>query len=160
MRINLNTIKPKICGMSDKYSANLYKHIKKNPHARVYAPATLEYSKDSFKKVDVWLGTFHSQGISGISGDSLMSILRQSGNGSYFLPAKREDYLDITEDFFTDYEEIGRCLFDPSHTSWLRYDEGRFTNSESARTCNWCGRSQLKTTTTVCRTVELWEDVK
>lgn len=160
MDVELNAIKPKTSGISDKYSANLYKYLKKNPQSRVYTPIAEKYSKDTFSAGDVWLGVFHIVGLTGIAGKRLQMILSGENSMNHLMPANREEYVDITAKFFEDYKEIGRCLLDPSHTGWLRYDEGRFTFSENARTCNWCGRTQLKTTTTVCKAVELWEDAK
>ena len=162
--MDLNSIKPKNLKISDKYSANLYKYLKKNPNARIYMSKRclikdipIEYGEGSLNTYNTFVGQIYDDFL---SGNKLMEILQKNTNNHWAFMLSQLDLEDITEQFFCDYKSIGRCLWDKNHHRSMRYDDNRFTYiNEDSRICNWCGQSHTKRieTETSVKEYEIWE---
>ena len=163
--MDLKLIKPKNLKVSDKYSTNLYKYLKKNPNSRIFYRKVnrwneeeLEYNVHNFSIGNAILGVeYHDNYV----GNCLMDILQKSSSTRWcYLKSMHGELVDITDEFFRDYELIGRCLFDPTHSKWVLGDDKRFTYiNEDSRICNWCGQSHTKRieTETIVKEYEIWE---
>lgn len=160
--MNLNEIKPKKVGTSDKYSSNLYKYLKENPKAKVFYSKTnysteeeQVYDKNNLSTMSTYIGQSLDGGISGVRLQEILGRLPKMG---YFYLMSEDEYVDVTEEFFEDYKKIGRCLFDSNHSRWLLGDENRFAYSdEDTRECNWCNLKQKKHTKEIRKTIEEWK---
>ncbi len=162
--MNLNLIKPKVKGESDKYSWNLYKYLHKyKGNTRVYYNKSdiMSSDKDSYNKntlrlSDILVGTPVEHEDS-VIGNSLLEILRKVPSQQYWYQSALITYSDITEEFYNDYIDIGRCLIDNSHTGWLRNTDNRFTYiNDNERKCNWCGIEQHREVEEVIKHVTNW----
>jgi len=153
--MDLNKVKPKIKGESDKYSWNLYKFLSKitkdkyiknqlriywNHHSR-WDGAYLPFIGDASNTMQLIISPYGDKG----SGYFMNTVL-QKGNCELFSLCvwKHEDLLDITDWFFDTYEKIGRCIFDPEHYKWMLGTDNRYTYVNNTRRCNWCGQWQHK----------------
>lgn len=164
--MNYKDYKPKDEKVSDKYSSNLYKFLKKykDKYSRVYFKPTSNYDGnkielDSNKCLpfgQIYLGHVAD---SDIIGKSLAGIITGQKNYTVgcYLNAKNE-WIDITEEFWTRYKDIGRCLF-IGHDDWYQDDYNtRFTYlDDKTRKCNWCGKIQYKRIEEIVREKEIWE---
>ncbi len=147
--MDLNLIKPKVKNESDKYSWNLYKYLLKHKNTKVYYSKINSftddehtYDKSSLVKMDTLIGV---ESEDGLIGARLIDILRKIPSMDFWYGNVKNNHVEITEDFFNDYIEIGRCLFDQSHDGLLRNADNRFTYiNEDERKCNWCGIEQHK----------------
>lgn len=185
--MNLNNIKPKNLKESDKYSVNLYKFIKKTGCNHVYININkgsfkepniigFDWNKDNVMDYDIYVGSnimddiiynednTKSLNIGQVIAKPLYSIL--NGNklyqtGCYCAFGRtyvKRDFLDITDEFWKRYKEIGRCLF-LSHDRSCLGDENRFTQINALyRKCNWCGKLQEKHIEEKIIKKEVWED--
>lgn len=148
--MNLNKIKPKVKGESDKYSWNLYKFLTKIIKER---KTTADSIKIYWNTYSTWDGEylpfnesidFGRQVIISPYGDRstgyiLSTVLREGRCDRFAIPLQWQNSVDITEWFFNTYEEIGRCIFDKDHRRWMQYTDGRYTYVNNTRRCNWCG---------------------
>lgn len=159
--MNLNLIKPKIKNESDKYSWNLYKYLKKYPNSKVYYDKINSftdneqmYNKDNLTKNDVIIGNICENSIVGVT---LSQLLMKVPSMQFWYGGAKKTHVDITNQFFNDYIEIGRCLFDSTHDGWLRNTDNRFTYiNDEQRKCNWCGIEQHKEKKEVVKIIEKW----
>lgn len=159
--MDLKLIKPKVKGKSDKYSWNLHKYLSNNKGSKVYYRKINSFSErenlyhsNTLTKYDVLIGTPHREGIIGAS---LLEILRKPPKMKYFFINAFNDYQEITDEFFKDYVEIGRCLFDSEHNGWMTGDENRFTyQNDNERICSWCKLRQQKEIKQVIKEYEVW----
>jgi len=89
-------------------------------------------------------GEFDANGAPlGIGGRSIGSIIRgdRGEAATTFWFSSRFGLRDITEEFWSEYERIGRCAWDKNHRISMIGDENRYSVSEDGKTrqCNWCG---------------------
>jgi hypothetical protein len=94
-----------------------------------------------------------------VIGNSLSRIV--TGQSLYKLSCHvnvKDEWTDITEEFWNRYESIGRCLF-IGHNSWYQDDYNtRFTYiDEITRVCNWCGKRERKRIEEIVKHKEIWE---
>lgn len=185
--IDLKDIKPKNLKESDKYSVNLYKFLKKTGYNHVYIDLnkgtlekpniiSFEWDKDNVIDYDIYIGSnimddiiynednTKSLNLGQVIAKPLWSILQgnklyQTGCycafGHYYV---KRDFLEITDEFWNRYKDIGRCLF-LKHEKVCLGDENRFTQINALyRKCNWCGKIQEKHIKEKIIKQEVWED--
>lgn len=153
MKFDIKSVKPKNVKVSDKYSANLYRFLKKNEHwgISVFAPQW-SMIDGSFKEFDFddpncgeiyigfrddfgWLvGNRLSHITCGMRG-YLESYCYAPGDGSFY-----KNMIEITDWFYSEYKEKGRALWDVSGSMRMVGDEDRFTVIGNTKRCNWSGR--------------------
>lgn len=156
--INIEKIKPKVKGESDKYSWNLYNFLQRKfkgdigryvqkqleihwLHNSRWDGSFLEFNPEDIRVnqlLIIPLGKNH-----GRSFFELSTILREGKATEFSLPYSWET-TDITKWFTETYIRDGRCIFDRNHNSWLRNTENRFTYVNNTRKCNWCGEWHKK----------------
>lgn len=182
MELDLSKIKPKNVKVSDKYSSNLYKFLKKTGERNVYFNTNngtmkhkefVELDWDNLKSYNIYIGsnmmddTYEVKGkkidFGQVVAKSLNTILwgrklyetgAYCGFGHYWV---KRDWIDITNEFWRRYEDIGRCLF-IDHESCCKNKEDRFTYlDDDSRKCNWCGKIEHKRTEEVITYKEIWE---
>lgn len=147
--MELTLIKPKNLKVSDKYSANLYKYLKKNPNSRIYMNKTclikevpLTYQIGELSIYNTYVGQL---GGNFLIGNKLIEILRKPNKQKWAFMKSDLEIEDITDQFMHDYKLIGRCLWDGKHNKWQLGTENRFTYiNDNERFCNWCGCHQNK----------------
>lgn len=168
-KVELNQIKPKEKGVSDKYSWQLYNYFKKNKfninsvkvifdNSSWFDSSYVEFNKEDLNTMQIWIGYVDSEGW--ILGNSLNSIIGSS-NKKYMQWAnpwvKQHEHIDITEWFWNEYIKIGRCIWDKPHNGWLMDDKERFEYiDEDTRKCNWCGLIQHKSIREEIKKFEVW----
>lgn len=161
----LNQIKPKERGKSDKFSWNFYKILNKYKgkdikfyHSNIcnHKEIPITYSKDTLLVINIFVSVAEYGNY--LVGNTLGLVLREGKFQEFQLMNYKLNHTDITEEFINTYLEIGRCLFDASHNGWIQYDKERFTVNGVERTCNWCGKHQVKMSETVTRTRDYWAD--
>ncbi len=162
---NLELIKPKVKGESDKYSWNFYKHLNKlkDKDVKIYYRKYDYFSgaQTSFNEVNFSIGNVlivnkvldHDNGL---IGSSLSSVLRGGKVDEYYYSNIPNSYFEVTEIFFNLYLEKGRCLFDYNHNGWLAHDDDRFIIYDDYRICNYCGKRQNKKVEVVSEEVTNW----
>jgi hypothetical protein len=183
MELDLKKIKPKDIKISDKYSANLYKFLKKTGYGNVYfntnngtmkEKETIELDWNNLRAYNIFIGSnimddtynMNDENINfgQVIAKRLNSILSgvkiyQTGAycafGHYWV---NRDWIDITEEFWKRYEQIGRCLF-IDHDGWCQDDNNtRFKYiDEDTRICNWCGKTEHRRIKEVVKHKEIWE---
>lgn len=157
--MNLKAIKPTTKGKSDKYSWYLYNFLEKQLKQKDIGKYVPKQLKVYWLNKSRWNGELISidsnqadmmqiiiSPFGGKTGYFLSEILRTGKENQYYLPWSDEDLNDITEWFFSNYEKDGRCIFDRTHSRWLRGDNGqeRYTYINNTRRCNWCGQWHTK----------------
>lgn len=123
--LDIKKINPRL---GDKYSPNLYKYMRKNKGAQMYARA--------YKDNDghVWIGYIHEGDFIGARLNAILC------NGSKVLTFcySRFDGLEEIKSFWPGYIRIGRCAIDPEHQTPFLGDT-RWEQKEGIRSCRWCG---------------------
>lgn len=171
--IDLNKIKPKVKGESDKYSWNFYNFLNKLTRKRVegkyikkqleihwlhnsrWDGKYLEFNKDKLNINQIIILPYGKE--YGGSFYNLDPILRK-GWATEFSGLSSSETTDITEWFFKIYERDGRCIFDREHNGWWQGSDNRFTYINNTRKCNWCGqwhKKEIRKVQTIKR-VETW----
>jgi hypothetical protein len=160
--LDINQIKPKVKGQSDKYSWNLYNFLNKLYKKRDVG----KYIKNQMEIVWLTNARWNGEHIEfdpnnlnkglnqlliiplGIencrSFYSMNSIMREGKAMEFALVWKKEELVNITDWFIENYIKDGRCVFDRNHDRWMQYTENRFTYVNSTRKCNWCGEWHKK----------------
>lgn len=72
-----------------------------------------------------------------------------------YLCNKKSEFVNVTEEFFEKYIEIGRCIYgDHCH---MQDEETRYTYIDPThRRCNWCGKEQEEIEVTQTTTYKEW----
>jgi hypothetical protein len=164
MNLDINKIKPKNQKISDKYSAYLYKFLMKQPSCNHvyfnpidgYDGHIVEFDINNLLYCNIYLGR-RKQG-SDVIGKSLHGIITQGKYNDLGCYCFTNDWIDITEEFWKIYEQIGRCLF-IGHNSWYQDDNNtRFTyTDDDTRVCNWCGKTEHRRFEEIIKHKEVWE---
>lgn len=163
--MNYKDCKPKDEKVSDKYSSNLYKFLKKykDTYSKVYFypinnwdGSEVKFDINNLATEQVYIGKVVDDDI---IGKSLMNII--TGQKIYAVSCyynAKNDWIDITEEFWTRYKDIGRCLF-IRHNGWYQDDYNtRFEYlDDSTRKCNWCSKIQHKRIEEKILHKEIWE---
>lgn len=147
---DVKQIKPRVRGISDKYSWNLYQWLnkyKKHRDLKIYYTGD-EFNPDNFVASKIIIG-YEIQGTNDILGNNLSGIIRNGikKTDSYcFCPFggfDTESFIDITDIFWKNYLRKGRCFLFKHDSIWLLGDEDRYSYiGKSSRRCNWCGQWQ------------------
>lgn len=58
---------------------------------------------------------------------------------TYAFPMPRGGVIEITDQFWREYERDGRCAFDRAHSVPFTDSGNRYTVVGTSRRCNWCG---------------------
>ena len=164
----LKKIKPQIKGESDKYSWNLWKWLNKykTEKLRVYYLPNHEddkYDPTDFDNVQILIGErWRDNCIVGMTLRTIIATDRGLQSGAFTTGCGYNVHVaqDVTEQFFEDYIEFGRCfLFE--HGAWLRNGDKQFTYQDDGneRWCNWCGRVERKRIEVETKIIErvIWE---
>ena len=160
----LPKIKPRNIKTSDKYSANLYKFLRKEENK--YKTVVLRHKKTG----ELYLSGFwwNDKEERCLTGAKIVMILcgRKTDSSdeysAYWLGVSVNDCEDITKTFWPDYIRRGRCVFNPTHDGWFRDDDTRFTTFGNNLHCNWCGKwfkRKIKKVVKIERRA-VWEEVK
>lgn len=162
-QFELAAIKPKD-KKSDKYSSQLYRFMKDRSYIRrvfwyrkssCSSEKIVEFDEIKDAKNVILSHVFLFNNLDDRSGSRLSNIIRYGKGykqtGCYCMWDK-DDFVEITDWFWENYERYGRCLWDQAHYLHMMDDDGRFTkiNRNSIR-CNWCGthlRREVKTVRT------------
>lgn len=157
--MDINRIKPKTKNLSDKYSWQLYSFLNNLYKDKIEGKYIKNQLKIYWNTKSRWDGEY----VDYLTGDlSTRQIFISSLGGTtvgYFMSEvisdkKPENYwikpfeshlIDITEWFWKEYENKGRCLFYGHSNIWLKGDEDRYTVVNNTRRCEWCGEWQHKT---------------
>jgi hypothetical protein len=166
MKLDINKFKPNDIKISDKYSSNLYKFLKKynkQGYNRVYFNPIdnydghiIELDMNFLPYANIFIGNMIEDDL---TGNSLARIL--VGQPLYKLSCRinvKDTYIDITVEFWKRYEEIGRCLF-IGHNSWYQDDNNtRFTyTDDDTRVCHWCGKTENRRFEEIIKYKEIWD---
>lgn len=73
-----------------------------------------------------------------VSAVRLMDVLCHGVDASRACLAGALDSLEEVPDFWTRYQQIGRCAIDTEHTTRF-VDSVRYTTTNDVQTCLWCG---------------------
>lgn len=171
MTQDIEKYKPNNVKKSDKYSASLYKFLKKHKDCGIKAYAPQWWMLDgSFKPFDfddpksgeIYIGFRDDLGW--LVGNRLATILLGEseqlklysyapGDGSFY-----KNMIDITDWFYPAYEKEGRALWDRAGTMHMMGDEDRWTYVGNTRRCSWSGRWYRKEITKSQTTTrkEMW----
>jgi hypothetical protein len=127
--LNLLSISPK-CGA--KFSPNLYKWLshKSSPH-RAWTSRIYKASNGT-----LWIGRLDNREL---IGSRLISVLCNGAKEST-AAWQNIDAVEI-ENFWQDYESIGRCAIDKDHSMYFIGDDTRWSVSNNKRSCLWCGNA-------------------
>lgn len=149
MLINAASIRPSLRGESDKFSWCLYQFMFRHPHHNRVFVTPIDDELDDAAHTIAEFETRHWSDyqilIAFVARDNLTSFvrLRDVMLGHYQahwhgpLPAH---WLDVTDQFWADYQNKGRCILDKHHTTYFSRAETRFTETKHSRLCNWCGQ--------------------
>lgn len=151
--MDIKIIKPKQKNKSDKYSWQLYRYFEKNELSlgnirviyskeNIFNGESIELDKNKLNTNQIWIGNYEADGL-WFHGNAIGTIIGCSRE-KYTVFAnpwlKNKEIIDITDWFINEYIKIGRCIWDKSHTGWLKDDDNRFTYiDDNNRKCNWCG---------------------
>lgn len=130
-----------------KYSENLAKFIK-GRRTKAYDRVFLHKHDEAGNPVTSWemrhivLGFADDTGaICGAYLNRIMCGYPQTGSFS----GLARQVVDITDEFWREYQRDGRCVIDRGHTGWFANDKDRFTVIANTRRCNWCGEWHART---------------
>lgn len=160
MKVNPEEVRPKKRGESDKYSWNLYRYLRdnnkrdirfcyhtENPVDSKEQDLPLDFNK-SFGTMQIFVLFGDGKGGFGTSGIRVSDAMHKGQTARLetfsFCLWDKSKFVDITEQFWNLYRQIGRCVFDRNHHGWWQ-GEGRFTQiNKNSRKCNWCGKHQRR----------------
>lgn len=111
--INAEKIKPKVKGKSDFFSWQLYRWAKKRPTS-----------------MTIWAGTWNS--CYGLDGDKPTLEMWAYGPNH-----GTKDWVDITDQFWKSYLEIGVCAI---HGDYIH----NWSETENTRVCTRCKKTEIK----------------
>lgn len=167
--IDLKRIRPKNIKKSDKYSKAIYKYLKEHPYyRRVWFDKSAYDEELRLIKVDfdvnninlrkMYFGMPDSPESICITGTCINGLI-QGDRGSQttysYIGYENSQYIEVTEEFFEKYIEIGRCIY--GHGLWIADDEERYTYSDEIhRKCNWCGKEEHLEIKTFSYTRDIW----
>lgn len=144
MSFNLEAIRP--VGDSGKYSPALYSwlHSKCGSRCRqVFQTKNiidgLEYS-NPWRVSEIIIGERYGDGY--VGGRKLSCIVGQlyGVKSTRFAYSEAQwELREITDEFWAEYERVGRCVWDSTHSIPMIGDKNRYTVNGNVRTCNWCG---------------------
>lgn len=160
-----NRFKPSVNGKSDKFSWRFHKRMLKYGREQVYLMAwsfvdgKKEISLDDLKGFvsPARIAVGFKDGDDWFMGDTLGGICRDGAptSGWAFGPMHNvEEWIDITDWFWTNYERHGRCMFFKYLHSWVSINR-------NSRKCEWCGTHERREVETIKRIErrEKWSEI-
>ena len=151
--IDIKKFKPKVKGKSDKFSWNLYKWLKANPnHYRIYKSTWCPVMGIVEKPDRYYIGYRDGQS-KWVSAIMLMRVCcGQKQSAAYGGAHGTDDWIDITDEFYKEYEEKGVCAIpDYNNHNWENH-------GLTKRKCLNCGRVEKRETVRISQKV--WKEVK
>lgn len=153
-QIEPNTIRPKQNGKADFFSWQLYRYVKKNPHACQIWKGTWNNVTGIDRENPVLYIGYMDESQSGskwLHGSMLRSVCRARGDRTGYAYGPEFDthnWEEITDQWWQEYMRIGVCAIhgDNAH-NWN--EQGK------TRTCEYCGKVEKKAVYMVPKTV--WE---
>lgn len=73
-----------------------------------------------------------------VSGRRMIEVLCNGAAANRLCLVAAASSLELIEDFWTRYKQVGRCAFDPLHQEHF-IDTERYIKTEMGKTCTWCG---------------------
>lgn len=159
----INSLKPKEKGKNDKYLWNLYRFLVQNKkqNIRVYYGESNQYGK-GYKEY-FFAVTECGKGYDniGIFYHTLNSARPYGAlNMMSFVHIDFKDFEDVTEKFFKEYSEKGRCLIYPDHTKDTFGLSERLEDIDSNhKHCKWCGKNFKRKTKEIIVQKEVLEEI-
>ena len=148
--IDIEKFKPDETG---KYSPLLYKWLKSKrfSYARqVFQTGSLmdrSVRSEHWRPREIIIGEMHADRAT-VIGRNLGDIIcgaRGVKSQGYAYGVHGFNVVDITDQFWAEYERIGRCAWDHSHSLHMIGSENRWHYTVlGQRECNWCGHVQDK----------------
>lgn len=149
--IDIQKYKPTNAKKSDKYSINFYKWLKKHKNWPLWAYAPqwsnidgsfVAFNFDDPKSSQIYIGFMDDDSF--LTGQKLSDILCGVGQTYCYAPGCNREFfknmIDISDWFFSEYEKIGRALWDASGENFMIDADDRFTVIGNTKRCNWSGR--------------------
>ena len=134
--MNIKKCNPKL---SNKYSVNFHRWLTKNEKEKsIFSLGSpLAYRPFRDEHDEIWMGFIDdNNSFVGVKVRNIMLFGAKRQCGSFLgLGSKMKPY----PDFFSEYEKIGRCLFDKDHRDFMENNEGRFDEKDGFKKCGWCG---------------------
>lgn len=158
--LDIEAINPK---RHSKYSANLYKWLKQSRNVafnrtRVFLLPDDDGQYISWKPRQILIGSLYDGCVGGRRLSDILCGSRGVFSNTYCYPPAFK-FIDITDEFWSEYIRDGRCAIDRSHIGFFSRDESRYQHAGSTRKCRWCGKwfnKVIRKQVTVQRLVE-WE---
>lgn len=129
MSVDLTVIDPK---NGKKFSPNLYRFLKKV--SKRYDLNELGVYIDNHQTK--WIGILREDGW--FSGCRLTAVLCYGAKEQIYAHPNMTTLKKI-EDFWSNYEQVGRCAIDPEHQMFFIDDKSRWDQKGDLRECIWCG---------------------
>lgn len=129
-----------------KYSENLAKFIKSQRN-KLYSRVLLREHDDDGNPVTQWemqhiiIGLCHDGDVCGAYLNRILCGIPQT----WCFLGLADQVIDITDEFWREYQRDGRCVIDRQHAGWFANDKDRFTMVGNTRRCNWCGEWHNRT---------------
>lgn len=148
-------IKPNGKDENGKYNKKLYNLLKKlsaseyyNRQLKVYFCLSdritgdiLTFHKDIHKEKTITRQILFSPYGNSASGHFLSEAIKKNNPEHWSLCMYHEDlFIEVTDWFFKNYIELGRCFFDKYHYDFdNEYNERYYIINKNNRKCKWCG---------------------
>jgi hypothetical protein len=149
--MNPEKYKPKVKGKSDFYSWQLYKWMKKNPDfCRIFEGVWNSATGYEPHRKVLYIGLLDDECFMGNLLVRICTYKAKLESYAYCSKAHHlEEWKDITEEFFMDYEKRGVCAIHKGIVHKWAYQP-----DSDIRTCAYCGETQKKELVTVQK--EVW----
>ena len=161
--MDLKKINPK---NGDKYSPNLFKFLKALSPLRRESIQVFKRSESKLFCGDgLWIGTLDGKpGDQWLHGCRLNSALcfgvKAARREMFAHPIRSNENFELLENFWSEYERIGRCAIDSEHTQQFIGGHGRWASTATHRHCLWCGEVvQEKTTFIKTEVRDVWTTI-
>ncbi len=128
MSVDLSVIDPK---NGKKYSPNIFRFLKKI--SKRYGLQEIGVYIDNQKTK--WIGILRDDGW--FSGCRLTAVLCYGAKEQIYAHPNITGLREIN-DFWNEYERIGRCAIDPEHQMFFIDDNSRWLINGNERKCIWC----------------------
>lgn len=145
-----NEIKPSI---SAAFSPNLYRWMMRYGHEfsdggvaeTIYRVIPNSRLANEYGAGTLFIGCPYNQHEkdADFSGSQIMTVLCNGSKATRYCLAGAMRSLEVVENFWDLYLQIGRCAIDPDHNEHFLGND-RYSVSGDVRTCLWCGKKHQK----------------
>jgi hypothetical protein len=134
-----------------KYSPNLYEYLTAPSKKQILKRARVFRDAGNV----LWLGYLDDLG--SLIGSKMAVILRD-GASTWAYSYCPNGFVEV-ENFWDEYERVGRCAVDPTHQGSFANTESRWKLTGNMRCCQWCGNA-TQMLVEIPRTVidKVWQD--